>query len=538
MPDLEQTSETTHISARTLARRVLVCASGAGASAFAARLAAAGYEVHSVGTDEGVREIESFALQLVCIEANETNDEARALARDLRAHAEIESPPLVIIYGDARKTASLDESDAARSFAREIGADDCFALATPAPEILARLDSLFWRIESRAEQRARSDHEQHAEADHALATPQAAHERRSEIDDFMRLLDDARARINAGASGALALIAPAARDESDGTERDVARGATTDVEAAAHGTQTGGGADSLRAAHGFFVSNLRRADAVAFYGPDLLLAYLPRRASVAAREDLARLQEEFASDYGRARIAVGVAQFPEDGAEIEELIEHAEAALESARSRDASEPDGDADGTRRGAATLTDRGAHASERPARVLRESRGESFRTSLPTAQGTAEIVSNALARDAAEAAARERERRWRGEPMPRRVLLAVSDPARMAQVNLLLRTASYEVRAAFDGGQALDLLRIERADLLLLDLDLKRFDGLEVLRRLCARHAEGLPLPVLLLHPRTEEGTRARNDAHALGARGFVALPYEPFELLAAVRETGKS
>ncbi|MCA1631652.1 MAG: PH domain-containing protein [Acidobacteria bacterium] len=166
----------------------------------------------------------------------------------------------------------------------------------------------------------------------------------------------------------------------------------------------------------------------------------------------------------------------------------------------------------------------------RALRESRrgGESFETSVLPQQGMA--GGGVLPKSAAEAALREREMRAAGVPMPRRVLLTVSDPARMAQVNLLLRSASYEVRAAFDGGQALDLLRIVRADLLLLDYELKLLDGLEVLRRLGERHRGQLPLPVVLLYP-PSAGAPVREEARRLGATGFVQLPYDPAELLAA-------
>jgi CheY-like chemotaxis protein len=143
--------------------------------------------------------------------------------------------------------------------------------------------------------------------------------------------------------------------------------------------------------------------------------------------------------------------------------------------------------------------------------------------------------LPKSAAEAALRERELRAAGTSMPRSVLLTVSDPARMAQVNLLLRSASYEVRAAFDGGQALDLLRIRRADLLLLDYELKLLNGLEVLRRLGERHGGQPPLPIVLLYP-PAAGALVREEARRLGAAGLVQLPYDPAELLAAVRETG--
>jgi DNA-binding response OmpR family regulator len=607
---------------------VLVCSAGGGA-AFAGRLAASGYEVQSVGADSAAREIENFAPQVVVLEARgAAGDDLSGLARRLRGDHSAARLPLVVVFGDARGRSNDDAAEAARALARAVGADDCFALSTPAPEALARLDALFWRVESGRD----------------LAAARAADGRRAEIEDFMRLLEDARAGVAAGASGALALVAPVAR------------------EAAADG-RGGGGADALRSAHEFLGRNLRRADSVAFYGPDLLVACLPRHTSAAAREDLARLHAEFSAAHPDARVAVGVAQFPEDGTEVERLIELAEVSLEEAR-RDAgpetaagdgpslpratplpggdvqedvrgggtgaleigrtvivgeaapaaleggpdaaegagrakggaadfggvaghvsAKSDGgrekveggaaglgerptavdqsgalargagtDGDGTRGVAGSVEDggagvgsaagresppapaRGAALPKRGQRALRESsRGESFETSILPAQGAAE-AGGVLARGAAEAAARERERRTRGARMPRRVLLAVSDPARMAQANLLLRSAGYEVRAAFDGGQALDLLRIDRADALVLDLDLKRFDGVEVLRRLDERHRGRLPLPVLLLHPRSEEGARACAAARTLGARGFVALPYDPAELLEAVRETG--
>jgi CheY-like chemotaxis protein len=138
------------------------------------------------------------------------------------------------------------------------------------------------------------------------------------------------------------------------------------------------------------------------------------------------------------------------------------------------------------------------------------------------------------AAEAAARERERRARGTIMPRRLLLTVSDAARMAQLNSLIRSAGYEARAAFGGQQALDLLRIERPDLLVLDFELQGIDGLETLRRLRKQNGGRLTLPVVLLLP--EKFETVRQEAMALGTRGIVSMPYDPVDLLDTVRVAG--
>jgi two-component system alkaline phosphatase synthesis response regulator PhoP len=107
-------------------------------------------------------------------------------------------------------------------------------------------------------------------------------------------------------------------------------------------------------------------------------------------------------------------------------------------------------------------------------------------------------------------------------------------MAQLNSLIRAAGYEARAAFDGQQALDLLRIERPDLLLLDYNLHGIDGVETLRRLHRQGGGKLTLPVVLLIPSEHEG--ARREALELGARSVVTMPYDPVDLLASVRLAG--
>lgn len=176
-----------------------------------------------------------------------------------------------------------------------------------------------------------------------------------------------------------------------------------------------------------------------------------------------------------------------------------------------------------------------------VVRESRASEHyapaSSSVVTSGARAANKVDALARDASEAGARELARRARGEAMPRRLLLAVSDPARMAQLNLLIRSAGYEVRAAFDGQQALNLLRIERPDVLVLDYELKDMDGLETLRRLRKQSGGRMPLASLLLVRAGVAGEAdLRGEALEAGARGVVVLPYQPSDLLDAVRAAG--
>ena len=64
--------------------------------------------------------------------------------------------------------------------------------------------------------------------------------------------------------------------------------------------------------------------------------------------------------------------------------------------------------------------------------------------------------------------------------------------------MRAEGYDVVQAFDGPSAVDLARAERPDVVLLDVMLPGFDGLEVCRRVQAER----PVPVLMLTARDDE------------------------------------
>jgi DNA-binding response OmpR family regulator len=538
-----QTNAASRQNREARVRRVLVIADNHYAvESLPAQLSRAGYEARATRTEHAAQTVSEFAphVALIEVQAGARGEVGLELAARLRAARATSALPLVLLF---------DEQDAnLRAAALRIGADDYFALRTPPAEIAARLDALFWRTEAGRRTAAL-----------------AALERRAEIDDFLQLLEAVRADIAAGLTGTLALIAAAPLPHAPS---ETNTGATT--------TET----RAFALAHDFFKLNLRRIDSVAFYGPTLLLAYLPQKTRAAAHGDLTRLSEEFQAtpEHISGSLDIGLASFPSDGTEIESLIERAEAALQSTRPPRADEEDTGVTSATATSATSSNarteikspsdaaartppaspasRDAQPSApdtatryarsagepSPSRAVRESKQTDMETSMMPSGGAGGggAGQGTLAQEAADAAARERERRTRGAIMPRRLLLTVSDPARMAQINLLLRSAGYEVRAAFDGLQAINLLRIERPDLLVLDVALYGIDGLEALRRLHRQHQGRLPLPIVLLLPATPaaERERVREEAQALGARSFVTVPYDPEELLTCVRTVGST
>lgn len=509
-------------------RRALIIAEMEAASDLSQRLAAAGYETLLTTHTAALRSISLFSpdVCLMILESDNASIENNsiALARRLRAEPATYALPLVLLWNE--------NEQAARNFALNIGADDYFNLTTVPAEMLARLDALFWRVE--AGRRAAS----------------TVGDQRLEIDNFMLMLSSVREQMRAGAKGTLALIYAVAQEGDDSFDKEAR--------------------DRILAeAHGFLKLHLRRIDAVAFYGPTTLLVYLPRMEARAALEALAKLRSEFMLGREDGQVVIGLASFPSDGAEVESLIEKAEQAVSLARlgnsaagrlvAYNAQEvtdalssvatsivsvppPKPETPAARREAVAVEAKPIASPPPtqsnfnpppPARKTASAGAGSATNAAVKGNGAAMSAADAT-RAASEAAAQERERRAQGAVMPRRLLLTVSDAARMAQLNSLIRSAGYEARAAFDGQQALDLLRIERPDLLLLDYELHGINGVEMLRRLRKQNGGRLTLPVvLLLSPDNE---RARLEALELGAHRIVSTPYDPADLLASVRQAG--
>lgn len=89
-------------------------------------------------------------------------------------------------------------------------------------------------------------------------------------------------------------------------------------------------------------------------------------------------------------------------------------------------------------------------------------------------------------------------------------------------------YEVSQASDGAEALELIRAERPELVILDVMMPKVDGLEVCRQL---RSTGYERPVLMLTAR--DGVSDRVAGLDAGADDYLPKPFALEELLARVR-----
>ncbi|MDQ1231308.1 two-component system OmpR family response regulator [Sphingomonas sp. SORGH_AS 879] len=114
----------------------------------------------------------------------------------------------------------------------------------------------------------------------------------------------------------------------------------------------------------------------------------------------------------------------------------------------------------------------------------------------------------------------------PMPRTILVADDDPNIRQLLVFALGKAGLDTVEAADGEAALVEAAARRPDLVVLDINMPRMDGLEVCRRL---RAEG-DTPILFLSSRDDEIDRVLGIE--LGADDYVVKPFSPREVVARV------
>jgi two-component system KDP operon response regulator KdpE len=112
--------------------------------------------------------------------------------------------------------------------------------------------------------------------------------------------------------------------------------------------------------------------------------------------------------------------------------------------------------------------------------------------------------------------------------RRILVVDDEERMVRfIRLNLEYDGFQVIEAFNGAQAIEQVRSNLPDLVLLDVMMPDIDGFEVLRII----REVSSVPVIMLTAKSEEDDRVRGLE--LGADDYITKPFSPRELVSRVR-----
>ena len=110
----------------------------------------------------------------------------------------------------------------------------------------------------------------------------------------------------------------------------------------------------------------------------------------------------------------------------------------------------------------------------------------------------------------------------------VLAVDDEPRMLDfLRVSLQQRGLQVQEAQTGEEALERVRTDQPDLVLLDVGLPDMDGFEALQQLRAASS----VPVIMVTVRADEADRIRGLT--LGADDYVTKPFSPGELAARIK-----
>ncbi len=119
----------------------------------------------------------------------------------------------------------------------------------------------------------------------------------------------------------------------------------------------------------------------------------------------------------------------------------------------------------------------------------------------------------------------------PAAGRLLIAEDDPAIRALLRLMLAPSGWQVEMAADGEEAIEKWQSGHFDLVLMDLQMPRLDGLAATRRIRALE-QGQVRHTCIIALTAHAGSEAREQCEAAGMDDFIAKPVRAPDLMAVL------
>ena len=110
---------------------------------------------------------------------------------------------------------------------------------------------------------------------------------------------------------------------------------------------------------------------------------------------------------------------------------------------------------------------------------------------------------------------------------ILVCDDDKAIVEAIEIYLSQEGHHILKAYDGEEALGLLKEHPVDLLVIDVMMPRLDGI----RATLKIREELSLPIIILSAKSEDADKILGLN--VGADDYVTKPFNPLELVARVK-----
>jgi two-component system, chemotaxis family, chemotaxis protein CheY len=121
--------------------------------------------------------------------------------------------------------------------------------------------------------------------------------------------------------------------------------------------------------------------------------------------------------------------------------------------------------------------------------------------------------------------------GPPGPKRILTIDDSKTMRDMLRMTLVDAGYVVLQAVDGLDGLDVLKKERVDVVITDINMPKMDGYGVIRHLRADSGYD-DTPILVLS--TENDQTTKDIGRDAGATGWLVKPFDPDQLVEIVKQ----
>lgn len=110
---------------------------------------------------------------------------------------------------------------------------------------------------------------------------------------------------------------------------------------------------------------------------------------------------------------------------------------------------------------------------------------------------------------------------------ILVCDDDKDIVEAIDIYLTQEGYHVQKAYDGKEAIQVLKNNQVDLLVIDIMMPKLDGI----RATLKIRESNPLPIIILSAKSEDADKILGLN--IGADDYVTKPFNPLELVARVK-----
>ena len=111
--------------------------------------------------------------------------------------------------------------------------------------------------------------------------------------------------------------------------------------------------------------------------------------------------------------------------------------------------------------------------------------------------------------------------------KILVCDDDKDIVEAIDIYLTQEGYEVQKAYDGDEAIKVLKSNEVDLLIMDVMMPRLDGI----RATLKIRENMSLPIIILSAKSEDADKILGLN--IGADDYITKPFNPLELVARVK-----